>query len=113
MFSLDIIRRRSSCRTTLMLYEFCHFASTDMALGSTYEKENKKLSGSQTNESLYAGAKRQIGVKCIFQAEHAHHITQWYLTCRITCVIPSLRSVCVSLFASQTLTVWEKETRDK
>ena len=35
MFSLDIIRRRSSCRTTLMLYEFCHFASTDMALGST------------------------------------------------------------------------------
>lgn len=35
MFSFDIIRRRSSCRMTLMLWEFCHFASTAVALGST------------------------------------------------------------------------------
>ena len=33
--SSDITRCQSSHRTTLMLYEFCHSASTDTVLGST------------------------------------------------------------------------------
>lgn len=35
MFSFDIIKRRSSSRVTLRLWEFCHFASTDVTRGST------------------------------------------------------------------------------
>lgn len=35
IFSLDIIRHQSYCRATFMLYELCHFASIQMALGST------------------------------------------------------------------------------
>jgi len=58
-----------------------------MALGSTYEKANKKLSGSQTNALLCAGVKLQIGVKCIFPVEHAHHTMVSDMQ-KITCVIP-------------------------
>ena len=35
IFSLDTVRHQSSCRTTLMLHESGHSASTDMVLGST------------------------------------------------------------------------------
>lgn len=42
IFSLHIMSRRSSCRTTRMLYEFCHLASEDTARMSTWVNQRRE-----------------------------------------------------------------------